>query len=38
MRKMNFFPTLVGEVLGDGSGQSCFTVIDVAYFIIIKYK
>ena len=30
--------TLVREVLGNGGGQSSFTVIDVAYFIIIKYK
>jgi hypothetical protein len=30
--------TLVSEVLGNGGSQSSFTVIDVAYFIIIKYK
>ena len=30
--------TLVWKEFSDGSGQSSFTVIDVAYFIIIKYK
>ena len=35
---MIFCLTLVCEVFCDGSCQSCFTVINVAYFIIIKYK
>jgi hypothetical protein len=30
--------TFVGKVLSDGSCQSCFSVINVAYLIIIKYK
>jgi hypothetical protein len=30
--------TFVCEVFGNGSGQSSFSVINVAYFIIIKYK
>ena len=29
--------TLVGEVLGDGCCQGGFSMIDVAYLIIIKY-
>lgn len=35
---VEFRLTLIREVLCDGSGQSSFSVIDVAYFIIIKYK
>ena len=34
----NFVLTLVWKEFSDGSCQSSFTVIDVAYFIIIKYK
>ena len=34
----NFVLTLVWKEFSDGGGQSSFTVIDVAYFIIIKYK
>jgi hypothetical protein len=29
--------TSVGKILSDGCGQSCFSMINVAYFIIIKY-
>jgi hypothetical protein len=30
--------TFFCEVFSDGSGQGRFSVIDVAYFIIIKYN